>query len=153
MVRCGFWGGGKKKGVERWLSGKIENLGFLFWGEVLVYWYFVSVGVKAKRYVIALTFISSFIITPVSGTINCDPNSRFIVVVNDIAMPDASAATICDVPGVSRLSSPAGSYQETFWVWKSEIFDRISAAVDAFSMSSSYSCSPLIKDGSPRFVR
>ena len=140
-------------GWERWLSGKIGDLGLLFLGDVLVYWYFVSVGIKVKRYVMALTFISLFIITPVSGTISCDPNSRFIVVVNDIAMPEASAVTICDVPGVSRLSSPAGSYQETFWVWKSEIFDRISAAVDAFSMSSSYSCSPLIKDGSPRLVR
>lgn len=123
----GFRGrrGGEEKGWERWLSGKIGDLGFLFFGGRCLH---IGISFRwVKRYVIALIFISLFIITPVSGTISCDPNSRFIVDVNDIAMPEASAVTICDVPGVSRLFSPAGSYQETFWVWKSEIFDQISS--------------------------
>ena len=55
------------------------------------------------------SFISLFMMTPVSGIIKCEPNRRLIVVVKDIASPELSAALICDVPGVSIDSSPSGS--------------------------------------------
>ena len=39
------------------------------------------------------SFISLFIITPVSGTMRCEPKSRFTVVVSEMAIPEASAVT------------------------------------------------------------
>lgn len=47
--------------------------------------------------------------TPVSGTMSWEPKRRFMVVVREMAMPLLSAVTMWDVPGVSRLSRPAGS--------------------------------------------
>ena len=61
-------------------------------------------------------FIPSFMITPVSGTITCDPKRRFTVVVKLIANPLASAVAISEVPGVFRLSRPSESYYDTLWV-------------------------------------
>ena len=46
------------------------------------------------------SFISLFIMTPVSGIINWEPNKRLIVLVREIAIPEASAVTTCDVPGL-----------------------------------------------------
>lgn len=40
------------------------------------------------------SFISLFMITPVSGTINCEPKRRLMVVVKLMAMPEASAVTM-----------------------------------------------------------
>lgn len=54
------------------------------------------------------SFISSLRITPVSGTMTVDPKSRLIVVVKEIAMPDASAATISLVPLELSDERPAG---------------------------------------------
>ena len=49
------------------------------------------------------SFISLFIITPVSGTITCEPKKRFNVLVSDVVIPLASAVTRCDVPGLQQL--------------------------------------------------
>ena len=38
-----------------------------------------------------------------------EPKRRFIVVVREIAMPEESAVTMWDVPGVSIDSRPVGS--------------------------------------------
>lgn len=35
--------------------------------------------------------------TPVSGTMSCEPKSKLMVVVKEMAIPEASAVTICDV--------------------------------------------------------
>lgn len=43
-------------------------------------------------------FISLFMITPVSGTMMWEPKKRLIVVVIERAMPEESAATMCEVP-------------------------------------------------------
>ena len=55
------------------------------------------------------SFISLFIIIPVSGTMTCEPNKRFIDVVIEMARPEESAATMCEVPGVLGTSMPDGS--------------------------------------------
>ena len=44
-------------------------------------------------------------IIPVSGTISWEPNIVFIVVVRLIAIPDASAATIWEVPWLEKNQS------------------------------------------------
>lgn len=62
----------------------------------------INLVLKAKRkekYVV-IPFISLFMMTPVSGTMSCEPNRRFTVVVREMAMPDASAVTTCEVPGL-----------------------------------------------------
>ncbi len=53
---------------------------------------------------------------------------------------------------VSKLSRPDGSYAETFRVCVSEILDRISAIVDFFNISRSYSAIPFTNEGSPSSV-
>ena len=55
------------------------------------------------------SFISLFMMTPVSGTTNREPNKRLMVVVSEIAIPEASAVTTCDVPPSSSDSSSDGS--------------------------------------------
>ena len=54
------------------------------------------------------SFISLFMMMPVSGTMSCEPKRRLIVVVRDMASPDSSMTLMCDVPGVSSVSSPSG---------------------------------------------
>lgn len=55
------------------------------------------------------SFISLFMMTPVSGTQSCEPKSRFIVVVREMDMPVASAVTTWDVPWlVSLLEESSG---------------------------------------------
>ena len=51
-----------------------------------------------------LPFIPSFIMMPVSGTMTLEPKKRLIVVVRDVAMPDASAVPIWEVPWLQRLA-------------------------------------------------
>ncbi|KAL8875574.1 MAG: hypothetical protein Q9198_006086, partial [Flavoplaca austrocitrina] len=51
------------------------------------------------------SFISLFIITPVDSTINWEPNNKLIVVVRVIAMPEASAVTTWDVPGLEDVNA------------------------------------------------
>src|ERR1700760_1546714 len=83
------------------------------------------------------SFISLFMMTPVSGTITFDPKRRLIVVVRDIAIPLRSLTTTAEVPGVSKDSNPEGSYAETFNVWKSLILERNAAAVDGLTVINS----------------
>lgn len=45
--------------------------------------------------------ISLFMMTPVSGTMSLLPKRRFIVEMEEIAKPVASAVAMCDVPGLS----------------------------------------------------
>ena len=82
------------------------------------------------------SFISLFMIKPVSGTIILEPNQRLMVLVSDMVMPDPSAVTTSEVPGVSKLSMPFGLYAEMGRVCSSEILDRIVSAVLARSISS-----------------
>ena len=44
------------------------------------------------------SFISLFMMTPVSGTTSWLPKSRLTVVVREMAMPEASAVTTWEVP-------------------------------------------------------
>ena len=55
------------------------------------------------------SFISLFMMTPVSGTMTREPKRRLMVVVSETAMPLASLVTTAEVPGVSRDSKPLGS--------------------------------------------
>jgi hypothetical protein len=48
------------------------------------------------------SFISLFMMTPVSGTMTKDPKRVLIVVVKLIAIPLLSATTTCDVPGYTH---------------------------------------------------
>jgi hypothetical protein len=48
--------------------------------------------------------ISLFMMSPVSGIISCDPNTRLRVLVRDTAIPDASAVETWDVPGLDIVS-------------------------------------------------
>ncbi len=57
-----------------------------------------------------LPFISLFMITPVSGTINWEPNRRFTVLVRLVAIPEASAVTICEVPGLEICEHRSDQY-------------------------------------------
>ncbi len=62
-------------------------------------------GMKPKKLEelgIEKSFISLFMMTPVESTINCEPNKVLMVVVKLIAMPEASATTIWDVPGLTE---------------------------------------------------
>jgi hypothetical protein len=49
------------------------------------------------------SFISLFMMTPVSGTMTRLPKRVLIVVVREMAMPDLSVTTMCEVPGCRRL--------------------------------------------------
>src|SRR4051812_33362882 len=89
------------------------------------------------------SFISLFMITPVSGTMTVEPKRRLIVVVREIAMPDLSAVTTWDVPGVSRLSRPPGLYSDMLRVRPGLIFDLTSAATASLSMDAWYLSRPL----------
>ena len=44
------------------------------------------------------SFISLFMMTPVLGTMTCEPKSVFTVVVSEITMPEESATVTWDVP-------------------------------------------------------
>jgi hypothetical protein len=46
------------------------------------------------------SFISLFMITPVSGTMRRLPKIRLMVVVREMDMPEWSAVTMCDVPSL-----------------------------------------------------
>ena len=54
-----------------------------------------------------------------------------MVLVSEMAMPEASAATMCEVPCVSRISMPLGSYASSGRVLSPEILERIVAAVSS----------------------
>ena len=135
-----------------------------------------SVGIKPnafEEFGIEKSFISLFMMIPVSGTISWEPKKVLTVVVIEMAIASLSVVTICAVPGllcindqsitilralkdstyVGIISSPAGSYADTSNVWASDILDRISDAVDSLSILSSYSCMPGTKDGSPSSTR
>lgn len=49
------------------------------------------------------SFISLFIMTPVSGTRRWEPKRRLMVVVRLMAIPEASAVTTWDVPGLQEF--------------------------------------------------
>lgn len=99
------------------------------------------------------SFISSFMIIPLDGTMTCDPNRRFIVEVMVTASPVWSAVLICDVPCAECDSRPEGLYADTLRVWASEILERISRAVVALSMVKVSKRVVLgTKAGSPRWV-
>lgn len=46
------------------------------------------------------SFISLFMMTPVSGTMSWEPKRRLTVVVREMAIPVESAVTTWDVPGL-----------------------------------------------------
>jgi hypothetical protein len=50
------------------------------------------------------SFMSLFMITPVSGTMICEPSQVLMDLVRDRASPDVSAVTMCEVPGVFKDS-------------------------------------------------